>query len=126
MRYAVTLVALLLAATACSSDSDDPDRATDPHDSSTQPADAEPTIPETVIVMDVVRPELCLGPVAESYPPQCGGPPIRGWRWADHEGHYEQVGEVRWGEFVEGHFEGDTFVVTDVEPVPTPPTVPPT
>ena len=58
--------------------------------------------------MDVGRPELCTGPVAESYPPQCGGPPIREWRWADHEGDYEQVGKVRWGAFVvDGYFDGE-------------------
>jgi len=113
-RIAPTLAALLLAATACSSDSDDPDRATDP---ATDPASDHPTIPEPVIVMDVARPELCLGPIAESYPPQCGGPPIRGWRWTDYEGHYDQVGQVRWGEFVvTGTWDGDTFVVTHAEP----------
>jgi hypothetical protein len=117
MRYAVALAALLVAVTACSSDSDEPDRATDPNDAPTQPAGDVPEIPTPVIVMDVRRPELCLGPVAESYPPQCGGPPIQGWRWSEHKGEYEQVGEVRWGEFVvEGHFDGDTFVVTDAEP----------
>jgi hypothetical protein len=31
-----------------------------------------------VTVMDTGSPELCLGPVAESYPPQCGGPPRAG------------------------------------------------
>jgi hypothetical protein len=111
MRYAVTLVALLLAATACS-DSDEPDSATDPTGTDT------PThIPDPVIVMDVARPELCTGPVAESYPPQCGGPPIRNWNWADHRGHYDKVGQVRWGEFVvEGYFDGDEFVVTSAQP----------
>jgi hypothetical protein len=28
-------------------------------------------------------PELCLGGVAESFPPQCGGPEIAGWDWED-------------------------------------------
>ncbi|HET9422281.1 MAG TPA: hypothetical protein VFO49_14175 [Nocardioides sp.] len=107
MRYAVALAALLLAATACSSDPDEPDRATDP----------APSIPTPVIVMDVDRPELCTGPVAESYPPQCGGPPIREWRWADHKGDFEQVGKVRWGAFViDGYFDGDEYVVTSAVP----------
>ena len=114
LRYAVALAALLLAATACSlGSSEESDRATDPK----QPADVEPTIPTPVIVMDVDRPELCTGPVAESYPPQCGGPPIREWRWADHEGDYEQVGKVRWGAFVvQGYFDGDEYVVTSATP----------
>jgi hypothetical protein len=47
---------------------------------------------------------------------------ISNWDWADHEGEYDQVGEVRWGEFVvEGHYEGDEFVVTSAEPAPPPP-----
>jgi hypothetical protein len=112
---------LLLAATACSLGSaEESDRATDPNqpsDAANRPADAEPTIPTPVIVMDVDRPELCTGPVAESYPPQCGGPPIREWRWADHEGDYEQVGKVRWGAFVvQGYFDGDEYVVTSAVP----------
>ena len=116
MRYVATLAALLLAATACSSDERGSDTATDPRDPTAPPADRR-EVPSPVVVMDVGRPELCLGPVAESYPPQCGGPAIRGWRWHDHAGHYEQVDRVRWGEFrVEGYFDGDEFVVTAAAP----------
>ncbi len=113
MRYAVTLAAMLLAVTACS-DSDEPDSARDPGG----PGSPTPTvIPNPVIVMDVDQPELCTGPIAESYPPQCGGPVISNWDWADHKGAYDQVGDVRWGEFVvEGHYEGDEFVVTSAQP----------
>ena len=115
MRYAVTLAALLLAASACS-DAEGPDSA---RDDAGGPDPATPTaIPNPVIVMDVAEPQLCTGPIAESYPPQCGGPAISNWNWADHQGEYDQVGEVRWGEFVvEGHYEGDEFVVTSAEPV---------
>jgi hypothetical protein len=112
MRYAVVLAALLLTASACSSDSDDPDRATDPGG-----RDTPTEIPHPAIVMDVARPELCTGPIAESYPPQCDGPAIREWSWRDFEGHYDQVGKVRWGEFViDGYFDGNEFVVTSAEP----------
>ena len=117
MRYAVALAVLLMSVTACASDadsvpgSDGPDTATDP-----APTDRA-EIPNPAVVMDVDRPELCTGPIAESYPPQCSGPPIRYWKWADHRGEFDQVGNVRWGEFVvEGYFEGDEFVVTSAEP----------
>lgn len=61
-------------------------------------------------------PELCLGPVAESYPPQCGGIPMRGWDWSQVEG-FDTVGKVRFGTYaVTGTFDGTTFTVTD-EPV---------
>jgi hypothetical protein len=44
--------------------------------------------------------KLCLGAVLTSLPPQCGGPTLVGWDWADHEGEYEQSRGVRWGVFV--------------------------
>ena len=34
--------------------------------------------------------ELCLGGVDESLPPQCDGPPLVGWDWADHDGDFEE------------------------------------
>ena len=62
-------------------------------------------------------PELCLGAVAESYPPQCGGLPIAGWDWEDHDGVFEREGDIRWGLFaVTGTCDGTTFTVTDAVP----------
>ena len=86
-----------------------------------------------VTVMDTGSPELCLGPVAESYPPQCGGPKIRGWDWADQRGVFDQQGKVRWGQFaVTGTWDGTTFTVENAIPAalydamaPEEPTVPP-
>ena len=64
-------------------------------------------------VMDTGSPELCLGPVAESYPPQCSGPPIEGWSWKDQRGVFEKSGDVRWGLFsVQGTWDGRPFTVT--------------
>jgi hypothetical protein len=61
--------------------------------------------------------ELCLGGVAESLPPQCSGPELIGWDWADHDGYYEDTGGVRWGEFaVTGTFDGTDVTVTDAVP----------
>jgi hypothetical protein len=40
----------------------------------------------TVIQVGDTAPHLCLGPVAESYPPQCSGPEITGWDWDAVEG----------------------------------------
>ncbi len=61
--------------------------------------------------------ELCLGGVAESLPPQCGGPRLATWDWDDHAGDFEDVGGVRWGEFhVVGTFDGQTFTATVVTP----------
>ncbi|MDP2774436.1 MAG: hypothetical protein Q8O61_12860, partial [Nocardioides sp.] len=62
--------------------------------------------------------ELCLGGVLESLPPQCGGPRLLGWDWADVEaGTYEERSGVTWGDFlVEGTYDGRDFTPTSVTP----------
>ena len=64
-------------------------------------------------VLDAVgEPELCLGPVAESYPPQCSGIPLEGWTWDGVEGA-ESSGDVTWGAYaVQGTYDGEAFTVT--------------
>lgn len=58
-------------------------------------------------------PQLCLGGVANSYPPQCGGPEVVGLDWADVPGREEASG-VTWGEaFVVGTFDGERFTLTE-------------
>ena len=128
MKLALALAALLLVA-ACGTD--DGGRATDPAGSpptASPPASSPPTSPPAgaippadgevvtrtlATVMDTGSPELCLGPVAESYPPQCRGIPLRGWDWAEHRGAFETSGGVRWGQFqVVGTFDGATMTVT--------------
>ncbi|GAA4403095.1 hypothetical protein GCM10023168_14250 [Fodinibacter luteus] len=83
-------------------------------------------------------PEVCLGPVRESWPPQCDGIALSGWDWAQHPPEQETDPEgppTRWGSFaVAGTFDGMTLTVTDAvplalydtmaEPTPTPPTPP--
>lgn len=60
--------------------------------------------------------ELCLGPIAESYPPQCSGIPVEGWSWDGIEG-WERSGDVTWGAYaVRGAYDGSSFAVT-AEPV---------
>jgi hypothetical protein len=44
-------------------------------------------------------PQLCLGGVLDSYPPQCGGPDLIGWDWGKVSGSEDASG-VRWGEYV--------------------------
>ena len=110
MRTALALAVLLLVA-ACGSDRGT--TATDP--GSGRPTDVpaaagQVVTRDVVTVMDTGSPELCLGPVAESWPPQCGGPPIQGWDWADHDGAFERQQDVRWGQFVvTGTWDGTTF-----------------
>lgn len=60
--------------------------------------------------------ELCLGPMAQSYPPQCGGIPIEGWDWEAVDGE-ERAADHIWGAYaVTGAYDGHSFAVTG-EPV---------
>jgi len=70
-----------------------------------------------VTVMDTGTPEVCLGPVAESYPPQCSGPELLGWDWADHRQLFEHQGDVRWGQFaLTGTWDGERLTVESAVP----------
>lgn len=98
--------------------------ATSPSDAGTATATAAPpgaTVdPDTVLVTRSTilqepggQPQLCLGGVAESYPPQCGGPEVVGLDWADVPGREEASG-VTWGEaFVVGTYDGERFTLTE-------------
>ena len=119
------LLALALSVTACSGD-DGPTSATDPAAPGSpadppRPPDAVPAAPGSVrstglpTVMDTGDgAELCLGAIAESYPPQCGGPAIPNWDWVTYDGTFDQQDDVRWGTYaVTGTWDGTAFTVTD-------------
>lgn len=58
-------------------------------------------------------PELCLGAIMESYPPQCSGVELTGWEWAADDGS-ENSGDVTWGSYaVWGVYDGDSLAVSD-------------
>ena len=62
-------------------------------------------------------PQLCLGGVQESLPPQCGGPDIVGWDWGDVDDE-ESVSGVTWGEYsVTGTWDGERLTLTE-KPAP--------
>jgi hypothetical protein len=132
----LTVAALTLAVAGCSDDGDSADDpAGQPGDHGAMPTDPVAAPGEVVTrfgatVMDTRSPELCLGAVAESYPPQCGGPALEGWDWAAYDGHYDQQGDIRWGVFVvTGTWDGTVFSVTSAQPgdghIPTEPELPP-
>jgi hypothetical protein len=88
----------------------------------------------TVIEKPDSPPELCLGPVRESWPPQCEGIALIGWDWtANPPDAQSEAGApvTRWGVYaVDGTFDGDSLTVTRAvslalydamaEPSPTP------
>ncbi|MCW2738391.1 hypothetical protein [Nocardioides sp.] len=126
LRPVVAALLLALPLAACSTESEM--RAVDPaapgEPSATTPsADAPTPVPDgevqtsgLVTVLDPgTGPQLCLGAVAESYPPQCGGPAVAGFDWG--EVGAEEAGGVTWGQYaLTGTFDGTTFTVTDAVP----------
>lgn len=137
--------ALALLLTGCGSTST-PSAGTPPAAASSIPAPpaAVPAAPGpvtgqgTVIEVSDGGPELCLGPVRESYPPQCEGIPLSGWDWPTAGVQDESGtggGRTRWGTYaVTGGFDGTTMTVTasvplalyDVATAPSPrPVAPP-
>ncbi|MBW9094729.1 hypothetical protein JNB62_13630 [Microbacterium jejuense] len=103
---------VLLAATACATSSSG---AGTPHPSlgAVTPVPPQGEVTATGTVLDAggdVR--LCLGPVAESFPPQCSGIPLEGWSWDGVEGA-ETSGDTTWGAYaVRGTYDGESFTAT--------------
>jgi hypothetical protein len=148
MKIAVALAALVLSLSACSGDDEPAAVAQDPNDSSPSAPNArvgtdmpsEAPVPagqvrtaNVITVMDTGEPQLCLGPIAESYPPQCSGPAITNWDWDTFgQDMYDEEGDIRWGTYVlTGTWDGTSFEVTEAipgalydpavpEPTPTP------
>jgi len=123
---AAAVLTVLGVATACSPDAEttavDP---SGPGDSAAgAPSGEAPTpVPDgevrtqglVMVLDDGDGPELCLGGVAESYPPQCGGPALTDFAWGDVG--FEEASGVRWGQYaVTGTYDGTAFAVTDAIP----------
>jgi hypothetical protein len=123
---AAAVLTVLGAATACSTEAEmkavDPSGAGDP--AAAAPSGEAPTpVPDgavrtqglVMVLDDGDGPEMCLGGVAESYPPQCGGPALDDFAWGDVG--FEEASGVRWGQYaLTGTFDGTTFRVTDAIP----------
>ena len=123
---AAAVLTVLGAATACSTEAEmkavDPSGAGDP--AAAAPSGEAPTpVPDgavrtqglVMVLDDGDGPEMCLGGVAESYPPQCGGPALDDFAWGDVG--FEEASGVRWGQYaLTGTFDGTTFTVTDAIP----------
>jgi hypothetical protein len=100
-------VALSALAVACA----DPEPG-----SSDQPAPADRYEVDATVLDAGSGPELCLGAIAESLPPQCGGMPVLHWSWAEVAGE-QHAGGVTWGEYhLEGTYDGSSFTVGNVGP----------
>ncbi len=116
------LVALVLACgtekTAVTPAPDAPKSAVDapqpaPDVAEPPPAAARHEGSGTVLDKRGVGPQLCLGGVLESLPPQCSGVPLVGWDWTRVDG--EQIaGDTTWGEYrVVGTYDGQRLTPTE-------------
>lgn len=110
-----TVLAVVLLTAACG-DADEPVAA------GGEPGTAERyTVSTTVLESPAHGPQLCLGGVAESLPPQCDGPQVVGWDWDDVEEEQSASGTT-WGTYtVVGTWDGERLTLT--EP-PGPPSEP--
>lgn len=78
----------------------------------------------TVLESPEHGPELCLGPIATSLPPQCGGVPLVGWQWEAVSGEESAIGTT-WGSYsVTGSFDGEVLTVTEPPGEPVDPAGP--
>ncbi len=104
MTRVPVLVALLLVLSGCG--------AEPPAGHGSSSADDAPLMAwATVLEGQGHGPQLCVGGVADSLPPQCGGPDLVGWDWSAVDGE-ESVHGTTWGEYVViGTYDaaGDTF-----------------
>lgn len=79
------------------------------------------TATATVLESPGHGPQLCLGGVAESYPPQCGGPDVIGWDW-DEVPSEESAHGTTWGSYqVVGTWDGESLTLTQPPSEPKPP-----
>lgn len=126
MRLLITSVLATAAAVSvlllsgCGNAANEPAAA--PSTSAAPPATPVPPANEpvtgigTVIEKPGSPPELCLGPVRESFPPQCEGIPLSGWDWATTPPDAQTAAGTpvtRWGVYaVDGTFDGLTLTVS--------------
>jgi hypothetical protein len=89
---------------------------------STIPAATGPVTGVGMVIDVAGSPELCLGPVMESFPPQCDGVPLGGWDWTtagiQEEAPAGTNRPTRWGTYaVTGPFDGSTMTVSSSVPL---------
>ncbi|WP_380171174.1 hypothetical protein ACFEMC_19590 [Kineococcus sp. DHX-1] len=100
-RLAAALLAVLLLA-ACAPQGPTPGTAPVPSRADLVPDTHDGPLTTTGTVLEDAGhgPQLCVGAVATSYPPQCGGPDVLGFSFDDvPAGAYGAAVDSRWGHF---------------------------
>ena len=113
-RIMIRLLALVLLLGGCAGDGASVSLA--PTEGPAPDATSGPrrhTVSTTVLESPEHGPQLCLGGIAESYPPQCGGPDVVGWDWA-HVEQKESASGTTWGDYrLVGTWDGRKFTLTE-------------
>ena len=118
------VVTATVAPPASASPSASPSAAPEPAETTRPPARRDPDqkYAVTALVLENAKhgPELCVGGVATSLPPQCGGVPVTPFSWDDVDGE-ESQGGTTWGDarFV-GTFDGRVLHLTEPPGPPEP------
>lgn len=111
------LLVLSLLLTACGED-----RVTAGTAETSLPVQEEQVYEATATVLESPEhgPQLCIGAIMESYPPQCEGPDLVGWSWDAVSGWQSASGRT-WGRYrVVGTWDGERLTVTE-PPAPADP-----
>jgi hypothetical protein len=116
-RHLLAVIPLLLLLQACAE--------RDPGAGAQAAQDEERRYQTTATVLESREhgPELCLGAVLDSFPPQCGGLPIPNWRWDQVDGE-QSSGGTTWGDYhLVGTYDGTAFTLAQAGPPrwPAPP-----
>jgi len=113
-RIVVTVIGLLVAV-GCGDDTGQVAGSLPATTTTTAAAAAATTYEASTTVLESPEhgPELCLGGVEESYPPQCGGPPVVGWSWEDVTAEESSAGTTWVDAHVVGTWDGESLTLTE-------------
>ena len=125
MRLLPIAVSVLMAGAACGGDNTASVASSGKGGPSNAPSaragETRYTATTTVLESPDHGPQLCLGGVQESYPPQCGGPDVIGWDWDVVQGE-ESANGTTWGTYtVVGTWDGEALTLTEPAASPEPP-----
>jgi hypothetical protein len=130
MKPAVVLTTLLLLA-GCAGSNPGPNTGSEKQQTPSKPVNLVPDgyagrfrVNATVLENANHGPQVCTM-VADSLPPQCGGPDIAGWSWDGLQ--KESVNGTTWGSYtLIGKYDGKKFMLTEPAKAPDARVKPPT
>jgi hypothetical protein len=113
--HAIGIVVVLAAACSDDSSSVATDDGSSPTTTTIPPASARGRYEAVGTILEDAGhgPQLCLGIVLDSYPPQCGGPDVVGFDWEQVPWRESANGTTWAGAHVVGTWDGDRLTLTE-------------